>query len=236
MWCCLMMGVRMVFQASPSCLPLNLGGNDGSKRCLVARVALAARCVADGAWVGLRSLPGPPRSASFDCRIAIVRARSKFALLGRERGKSRLFLPRSANSGFALLGRFLEKRLRVLAKTRQISSVLPTRFCPIWKSICASWHFPGVYCLNGCASWEILGTFAAFPAAVTPGCKQSGPSSENPPSAFVVWPIARGLANVPDHGWDSPMWQLPSPCRSMNTSTVRRQTRRLNAAMEVHFG
>jgi hypothetical protein len=138
----------------------------------------------------LRLLPRQPRSASFDLRIAIVRARSKFALLGRKSGKSRLFLPRSANSGFALRGRFLEKRLRVVAKTRQISSVLPPRFGPIWKSSCASWRKPGRYARFTCASWEKHGTFLRFQGQDVP---VRGVPSQRPlwPVSAALWPVSR---------------------------------------------
>jgi hypothetical protein len=115
-----------------------------------------------GGGAPLRLLPRQPRFASLVPRISIMCAQSKFALLGRKSGKFRLFLPRSANSGFALLGRFLENRLRFLAKTRQICSVLPSRFWPIWKSICASWQISGVSYRNRCASWKILGVFCDF--------------------------------------------------------------------------
>jgi hypothetical protein len=147
MWCWLIFAARFVCNATPPGPPFLRGGNDGLR------------------WSGgalVRHLSGLSRSASFEPRIAIIHAHSKSALLGRKRVKSRLFLPRSADSGFALLGRFLEKRLRVLVKTRQISSFLPSWFEPIWKRSCASWHFPGDYCKNRCASWEILGVFLCF--------------------------------------------------------------------------
>jgi hypothetical protein len=150
----------------------------------------------------LRCLPGKPRFTSLVPRIAIVRARSKFALLGRKTGKSRLFLPRSADSGFALRGRFLEKRLRVLAKTRQISLVLPSRFGPIWKSICASWRKPGRYARFTCASWEKHGTFTRFQGRDVP--------PRHVPSQRPFWLVSRPSQSDPTAG--PPDRRATSPC------------------------